>query len=145
MSEYDTVFSLPSVDEDPDTELGVLLMGLGAERLLAGLGVAGPDSDPATTTLVVDQLRHGARHDITLEAALAAGGERWRAARPRLAAAAPANEVRSAALRKLWAAAARTVTEAGAAHDRAEHVYLTACWLRRDEIDDEVDAAVRQS
>jgi hypothetical protein len=145
MSEYDTVFALPSVDEDPDTELGVLLMGLGAERLLAGLGVAGPDHDPATTMLVVDQLRHRARHDISAEAALAAGAERWRAARPLLAAAAPADEFRSAALRKLWATAARTVTGAGVAHDRAGHVYLTACWLRRDEIDGAADSAARQS
>ena len=144
MSEYDTVFSLPSVDEDPDTELGVLLMGLGAERLLAGLGVAGPASDPATTMRVVDQLRHRARHDMSLEAALAVGGERWWAARPRLAAAAPANEVRSAALRKLWAAAMRTVTDAGVAPGRAELVYLTACWLRRDEIDESIGTAVRQ-
>lgn len=144
MSEYDTVFSLPSVDEDPDTELGVLLMGLGAERLLAGLGVAGPDSDPATTTLVVDQLRHRARHDMSLQAALDVGGERWRAARLRLAAAAPANEVRSAALRKLWAAAMRTATDAGVASGRAELVYLTACWLRRDEIDESIGIAVRQ-
>ncbi|MBB4909334.1 DUF6187 family protein [Actinophytocola algeriensis] len=136
MSEYDTVFSLPSVDEDPDTELGVLLMGLGPERLLAALGVAGPARDPATALLVVDQLRHDARPDLTFEAALAAGAGRWRAVRPRLAAAAPANEVRSAALRKLWAAATHTVTEAGVAIDRAGLVYLSACWLRRDEIDD---------
>lgn len=145
MSEYDTVFSLPSVDEDPDTELGVLLMGLGARRLLAGLGVAGPASDPATTMLVVDQLSHRARHDMSLEAALAAGGERWRVARPRLTAVAPGNEVRSAALRKLWAAAVRTVTTADVARDRAELVYLAACWLRRDELDAETDALAQQS
>jgi len=141
MSEYDTVFSLPSVDEDPDTELGVLLMGLGPERLLAGLGVAGPDSDPAATMLVVDQLRHGVRQDITLDAALSAGGERWRSARPRLTAAAPANGFRSAALRRLWTDSVDTVTAAGVAADRAELVFLAACWLRRDEI----DKAVRQS
>lgn len=136
MSEYDTVFSLPSVDEDPDTELGVLLMGLGAERLLAGLGVVAPGDDPATATLLVDQLRHDARPDLTLATALTAGGERWLAARPGLVAAAPVAESRSAALRRLWSAAMDTVCAAGVTHDRAERVYLTACWLRRDEIDE---------
>ncbi|MGB3442443.1 MAG: DUF6187 family protein [Actinophytocola sp.] len=136
MSEYDTVFSLPSVDEHPDTELGVLLMGLGPERLLAALAVAPSfGDDPATTMLYVDQLRHDARPDRTLAAALADGARRWRAARAPLAAAAPANETRSAALRKLWSTAVDTVTAAGVAAGRAERLYLAACWLRRDEID----------
>jgi len=139
MSEYDTVFSLPNVDEDPDTELGVLLMGLGPERLLAGLGVAATGTieaaDPATTTLLVDQLRHDARPDRTFADAVAAGGDRWHAARPRLTAAAPAGGTRSAALRRLWASAVDTVTAADVASGHAERVYLAACWLRREEID----------
>lgn len=139
MSEYDTVFSLPNVDEDPDTELGVLLMGLGPERLLAGLGVAasGLDGagDPATATLLVDQLRHDARPGRTFADALAAGGDRWHAARPLLTAAAPEDGTRTAALRRLWATAVDTVTAADAAQGHAERVYLAACWLRKDEID----------
>lgn len=134
MSEYDTVFTLPSVDEEPGTELGVLLMGLGPERLLAGLGVAA-DDDPVAATLVVDQLRHGARRDLTFAAAADAGGQRWRSARPRLAASAPVGAYRSAALRRQWAAAEAVVTAAGVAAGVAERVYLTACWLRREEID----------
>lgn len=136
MSEYDTVFSLPNVDEHPDTELGVLLMGMGPERLLAGLGVAASgEDDPATATLLVDQLRHDARPDRTFAAAVAAGADRWHAARPRLTAAAPAGGIRSAALRRLWGAAVDTVTAADVAPGHAERVYLAACWLREDEID----------
>ncbi|OLF10317.1 DUF6187 family protein, partial [Actinophytocola xanthii] len=86
---YDTAFSLPSVDDDPDTELGVLLMGLESPRLLAGLGVAvlGEAGDPVSATLLVDQLRHGTRDHPTLASAVAAGAGRWRAVRPALAAA----------------------------------------------------------
>jgi len=133
--EYDTVFALPSVDEDPDTELGVLLMGLGPERLLAGLGVAasGEAADPAAATLVVDQLRHGVRPDLA--EALAAGAARWRSARPRLEAADPGTGIQSAALRRLWAAALDAVGTADLSPGRAERVYLAACWLRRTEID----------
>jgi hypothetical protein len=142
--EYDTVFSLPSVDEDPDTELGVLLMGFGPERLLAGLGVAasgsdGPDDDPAATTLLVDQLRHGARLDLTMAAAFTAGATRWRAARPYLEAADPDPGIRSAALRRLWASALAAVGNAALTLGHAERVYLAACWLRRAEIDRAVE------
>lgn len=141
MSEpYDTIFSLPSVDDDPGTEIGVLLMGLGPERLLAGLGVAREAGDPATATLLVDQLRHGARPGRTFEDAVAAGAAVWRTARPALAAADPGGTP-SAALRQLWAGAAAAV--GSAAHvlpelrtlGAAERVYLAACWLRRTEID----------
>jgi hypothetical protein len=136
MPEYDTVFSLPNVDEDPDTELGVLLMGMGPERLLAGLGVAATGTeDPATATLLVDQLRHDARPDRAFADAVAAGGGRWQAARPRLTAAAPQDGTRSAALRRLWATAVDTVAAADVAPGHAERVYLAACWVRKDEID----------
>jgi Family of unknown function (DUF6187) len=138
--EYDTVFSLPSVDEDPDTELGVLLMGFAPERLLAGLGVAAAgDDDPAAATLLVDQLRHGARLDLTMAAAFTAGATRWRGARPYLEAADPDPGLRSAALRRLWAAALTAVGNAGLTLGHAERVYLAACWLRRAEIDRAVE------
>jgi hypothetical protein len=143
MSErYDTVFSLPSVDDDPDTEVGVLLMGLGPERLLAGLGVASEDPtlSPATVTMVVDQLRHGVRPDLTLEAAMTTGVLRWRAARQGLFAADLGPEWRSAALRQLWDAAARALDSGASVVPQlrtaggAERVYLIACWLRPEEI-----------
>jgi hypothetical protein len=133
MSEpYDTVFALPSVDDDPDTELGVMLQGLGAERLLAGLGVAEDNDDPTTVTLIVDQLRHGARPGTTWADAVAAGLARWRVVEPSLAAA-PGAVVRSAALRRVWASAAAVVATVPTVN-AAERVYLTACWLRRTEI-----------
>lgn len=135
MSEYDTIFAFPSVDDDPDTELGVLLMGLGPERLLAGLGVAGPDDEPVTVTLLVDQLRHGVPDDRAMAAAVAEGAARWRRLRPALRAAEPGPGVRSAALRRLWCDAVDVVTGSVRPSGRGELVYLAACWLRRDEID----------
>jgi hypothetical protein len=138
---YDTVFSLPSVDDDPGTEIGVLFMGLGPERLLAGLGVASErELDPATTTMYVDQLRHGARPEETIHDALAAGAARWRVAVRGFASAGLDQGPPSAALRQQWdraaeaiAAAAREVPELRTT-GAAERVYLVACWLRRDEI-----------
>ena len=128
VEQYDTIFSLPSVDDDPDTEIGVLLMGFGPERLLAGLGVAcrEPDADPATVTMVVDQLRHGVRTDLTFEDAVAAGVARWRTVRVE-----PVPGTRTAALRRLWESAASAVA---APVGSAERVYLTACSLRPEEI-----------
>lgn len=143
MSEpYDTEFSLPGVDDDPDTEIGVLLMGFAPERLLAGLGVASrdPTLEPAAATLVVDQLRHGIRPDFTFDGAVAAGVQRWRVACEGFAVANLHPGPRSAALRRLWQSAADTIAAyanrapqlrtAGA----AERVYLTACLLRLAEI-----------
>jgi len=143
MSEpYDTTFSLPSIDDDPDTEVGVLLMGLGPERLLAGLGVASrdPTADPATATLLVDQLRHGVRPDLTFESAVAVGAERWRVACDGFVAANLSLGLRSAALRRLWESAAGAIAAHADAVPQlrtagaAEWVYLTACWLRLAEI-----------
>lgn len=139
---YDTVFSLPAVDDDPDTEIGVLLMGFGPERLLAGLGVAsgGLAADPASATMYVDQLRHDARDDHTFAAALAAGADRWRAARTGFAEVLAGPGEWSAALRQQWAAAttafaaARDLAPALRTGNDAERVYLVACWLRREEI-----------
>jgi hypothetical protein len=138
---YDTNFSLPAVDDDPATEIGVLLMGFGPERLLAGLGVAsrGLAADPATVTTYVDQLRHGARDDLTLADALAAGARRWRAAAPALDAVRAGPGERSAALRQLWGAAVTGLAADDVVHELrmsgdAERVYLVACWLRREEI-----------
>ncbi len=136
------MFSLPSVDDDPETEIGVLLMGLGPERLLAGLGVASldPTTDPATATLLVDQLRHEARPDRTFEDAVAAGARRWRVACDGFVAANVDLGLRSAALRRLWASAEAAIGACAAETPQlrtagaAERVYLVACWLRQAEI-----------
>jgi hypothetical protein len=132
--EYDTVFSFPDIDEEPETERGVLLMGFGPERLLAGLGAASGE-DPVVTTLVVDRLRHDALPGQTFEAAVADGVARWRAARPRLTAATPGAVFPTAALRKRWTGTMAVVIAAGVASGAAQRVYLAACWLRRAEID----------
>jgi Family of unknown function (DUF6187) len=140
MSEYDTLFSLPAVDDDPDTEIGVLLMGLSAERLLAGLGVAclDPALEPATVTLLVDQLRHDVRTDLTFADAVAEGAWRWHRAREGLAEANLEPGPRSADLRRMWKRATGTITVAVDPRLRtasgAERVYLVACWLRCVEI-----------
>ncbi|GAB3463449.1 DUF6187 family protein [Actinophytocola sediminis] len=143
MSEpYDTVFSLPSVDDDPDTEIGVLLMGFGKERLLAGLGVAsrGLLDDPATVTMYVDQLRHGATDDLTFDDALVLGATRWRTAMAGLAAAGLDHAPHSAALREQWGQARTEITSAARVAGQlrtsgaAEQVYLVACWSRCEEI-----------
>jgi Family of unknown function (DUF6187) len=143
MSEpYDTMFSLPSVDDDPDTEIGVLLMGLNPDRLLAGLGVAcqDPAAAPAAVTLLVDQLRHGVRQDLTFEGAVAAGTARWLLAAEGFAAAEPRSGPASAALRRLWESAAAALADGADVAPQlrttgaAERVYLTACSLRTEEI-----------
>jgi hypothetical protein len=132
---YDARFCLPAVDEDPATETGVILLGLETDRLLAGLGAAGPgDDDPAVVTLVVDQLRHGARPGLS--EALSEGARRWRAARPALAAADPDGPAQLAALRPMWTYAARVVDAAQLGTlGAAARAYLAACWLRRTEVD----------
>ncbi|TDV41082.1 DUF6187 family protein [Actinophytocola oryzae] len=139
--QYDTIFGLPSVDDEPDTEVGVLLMGLGPERLLAGLGVAcrDPVADPAAVTLVVDQLRHGARQAGEYERVIADGVTRWRAASAGIARAGLHPGPRSAALRRLWTNAASALADADGVDGlrtagAGERVYLTACWLRPEEI-----------
>jgi hypothetical protein len=139
---HDTVFTLPAVDAAPDTEMGVLLMGFGPERLLAGLGVASsrPVGDPATATMYVDQLRHGARDELTVDDAVAAGARRWRVARAGFAAVRVGPAEHSGSLRRKWAAAAAGLAAAAEAGPElrtscdAERVYLVACWLRREEI-----------
>lgn len=139
---YDTVFALPAVDDDPETEIGVLLMGFEPERLLAGLGVASRRlaDDPATVTTYVDQLRHGARDDLSLDDAIVAGARRWQAAGAGLAAGWARPGTQSAALRQLWGTAATELAAAGdtapglRTSNDAERVYLVACWQRREEI-----------
>lgn len=77
----DLRFALASIDDPDGTEVGVILLGLDAERLLAGVGSARlADDDTALVTQAVDQARHevaGPRYaDL-----IAAGRARWRAVR----------------------------------------------------------------
>jgi hypothetical protein len=125
----DTRFSLPAIDDPPSTETGVILMGLEATQLLAGLGMAALADDPAEVALLVEQ----ARHDGTAGDLAELGLRRWRAERDALGAPRPPSE---ASLRKAWAQAYREVEarKPGAAGP-ATVAYLTACWLRAIEVD----------
>jgi hypothetical protein len=133
---FDTRFDFPGLDDPPSTEVGVILMGLGADRLLAGLGVAelaGADGDPTATTLLTDQVRHGGHAGISAQAAIAAGARRWVAARERLA---PAGGPFPVALRTAWAASLAAVGAAGLGDlGPASRSYLAACRLRHSEVD----------
>jgi hypothetical protein len=133
----DTQFSFPGLDDPASTEVGVILMGLGADRLLAGLGVAalaGVEHDPTATTLVTDQVRHGVHPTVSIESALAAGARRWVAARDRLAAR-PGGPT-PVALRVAWTASLAAVDAMAAGGlGPASRSYLAACWLRRSELD----------
>lgn len=137
---YDTRFTLPSVDDPPDIEIGVILLGLDADRLLAGLGIAtADDDDAAAVTLRLDQSRHEVPGAPALATAIADGTARWHAAHDTLAAADP-GAIRSAALRQLWTAATDAVAGAArvdpaiAGFSPAQRAFLAACWLRRAEV-----------
>lgn len=137
MSDFDTLFSLPAVDDPPATEIGVVMLGFDTERLLAGLGFAALTDDPALVALTVDQLRHSAPHPFSLSGALSAGVARWSAARPSLAAADPGPATVSASLRQSWGQAERMLATALAEADAgpATRAYLVACWIRRHDVD----------
>jgi hypothetical protein len=131
----DTRFSLPACDDPPSTEIGVIAMGLPVEQLLAGLGIAALADDPASVTLLVDQVRHGGEVRLTMEDLVAAGSQRWRAAQPGLAAAGPQDH-RTASLRNAWAQAYGALDQCEVGEiGPATALYLTACWLRAQEID----------
>ncbi len=148
----DTRFSLPSVHDPASTEVGVILLGLDADRLLAGLGMAAASElagDPAVVALLVDEARHGLRPRewksgpepaFPLTSAALSGARRWRSLRAGLAAAGPATV--SAAPRQAWAQTYRALAAAAPAGEPATHSYLTACWLRRVEVDRRATALV---
>lgn len=131
----DTRFSLPSVDGSASAEVGVILMGLDARRLLAGLGLASLFDDPGQVTLAVDHARHDAPLQLSLDALVAAGTTRWLAARDALAAAGgPAPD--AASLRLAWEQTLRLLGNCDLDPAGPSTVaYLAACWLRRQEID----------
>jgi len=131
---FDTRFSLPAIDDPASVEVGVILMGLDAERLLAGLGVATLGDDPALVAMLVDQVRHGVPAELSLAGVVATGAGRWRSARPALACADP-GVAPSAAVRRAWTQVADLVHAAGLEPGPAGRAYLAACWLRRSEVD----------
>jgi hypothetical protein len=134
MHEHST-FALPAVDQPADTETGVILAGLDAERLLAGLGLASLADDPTLVTLLVDQVRHGGG-ELTIDGLLALGARRWRAVRPALAAVG-AGATQSGSVRQAWDRATRVVLAADiGAIGPASQAYLAASWLRHDRIDE---------
>jgi len=125
-------FLLPDVDAPASTETGVILLGLEADRLLAGLGLATLADDPTLVTTVVDQARHGAVRGLTMPALIDLGAQRWRRTRPAFDGFTPP----SVALRQLWAHAEQAVDKAGIGQlGPAGRAYLAACWLRRVELD----------
>jgi hypothetical protein len=135
---FDTRFTLPAVDDSAATETGIILLGLDADRLLAGLGLAALGDDPAQVALVVDYARHGAAVRIPYDDLIAAGARRWHTARPALAAAGTGLPA-SGSLRRVWTRTLDVLTGLAAADlgaaGPATRAYLTACWLRREDID----------
>ncbi|WP_436497742.1 DUF6187 family protein [Actinokineospora sp. HUAS TT18] len=129
----DTRFTLPALDAPPSTETGVMLLGLDPERLLACLAVVTLADDPGQVAMLVDHVRHGGAH-LTMPDLVAAGASRWRDIRPGLAAADPSPTV-SASVRQTWDRTHATIAAEFTDTGPACLVYLTACWLRRADID----------
>jgi Family of unknown function (DUF6187) len=121
-------FSLPAVDDPASTETGVIILGLEVRQLLAALGLAALAEDPTAVALLADQARHTGTAAIALGDLVALGVRRWRAEREALGSP-PGHR---ASLRQGWALAYRTVEPCRCA---AVAAYLTACWLRRAEVD----------
>jgi hypothetical protein len=136
----DSRFDMPGVDEPAAVEAGIVLQGLDAERLLAGLGLAALADDPALVTLAVDRIRHGAHGALTTDHLFALGARCWLDARDALTAVSGSAPL-TGSPRLAWAQAARVVRVAleGDAPNTGPNVacaaYLTACWIRRDELD----------
>ncbi|SFW72415.1 DUF6187 family protein [Amycolatopsis australiensis] len=127
----DNRFALPAVDEPGSTEAGIILLGLDVDRLLAGVGFARLADDPALVTQAVDQARHGV-FAIDLPGLVRLGRERWLGVRCRL----PASRTgEPGALRREWERARDRVADAVPEAGPASAGYLTACLLRRAEVD----------
>lgn len=142
---FDTQFALPACDDPPTTEIGVIVMGLPAEQLLAGLGLAAMVDDPAAVVLLMDRVRHAGAIEFTREQCVAAGLDRWRSARPELTAAGKPPQS-AASLRHVWADAHDLAGRCFiGALSPASIVYLAACWLRAPEVDAYADAVSETS
>ncbi|NBE53775.1 DUF6187 family protein [Streptomyces boluensis] len=132
---YDPRFALTAVDDPPLTETGVMLMGLDAERLLAGLGMAALADDPAQVALTVDRAKHGVELRLTFDALVEAGVVRWREARTALDALGGAGAP-PASLRKTWERTLAMLDDCDlGAVGPATAAHLAACWLRHQEVD----------
>lgn len=135
VSQEDTRFAMPSVDATASTEIGVILLGLDAERLLAGLGMATLADDPAAVALSVDHARHDTALRFTTNALVAAGCRQWAAAKPALTTATEGLHP-SASPRQAWPQAEHAINTVNPlTTGPAARAYLTACWLRQQEID----------
>ncbi|MEV5685106.1 DUF6187 family protein [Streptomyces sp. NPDC052164] len=133
--DYDSRFSLTAVDEPALTETGVMLMGLDAERLLAGLGLATLADDPAQVALAVDRVRHDVPAFPGFDALVDAGARHWRSIRTVIASAG-SRPPAPASLRRAWDEALRMLTYCDLGESGSATVaHLAACWLRQDEID----------
>jgi hypothetical protein len=136
MEAGDTRFALPAIDDPAATEIGVILLGLEADRLLAGLGLARLADDPALVTQVVDQARHCVP-DAGLPGLLEAGRQQWRTVRSSLGE--PPSTSTPGSLRREWTRAGARVAAAVPGAGAASLAYLTACVLRRTEVDQLAD------
>jgi hypothetical protein len=132
----DSRFVLPAVDDPASTEVGVILLGLDAARLLAGVGFARLADDPALVTQAVDQARHGVA-GFGFAGLIETGRARWRSVREALEG--PPGAASPASLRRAWAEAAERVAAAVPEAGPASIAYLTACSLRRAEVDQLAD------
>ncbi|MEU8774903.1 DUF6187 family protein [Streptomyces sp. NPDC048606] len=132
---YDPRFSFTPIDEPAFTEIGVMLMGLDADRLLAGLGMAALADDPAQVALAVDRVRHGVTAVLGFDALVEAGLHRWRSARGAIEAAG-AQGPAPVSLRRAWDQAMRLLAYCDLGDvGPATLAHLAACRLRQDEID----------
>ena len=133
MSEpFDSRFALPAVDDPGSTEAGIILLGLDADRLLAGLGAARLADDPALVTQVVDQARHGTA-GFGFGGLLESGVRHWLSLRDRLGD--PPSTSLPGSLRREWARRLDVVAAALPGAGAATIAYCTACALRRVEVD----------
>jgi hypothetical protein len=139
----DSAFAMPAVDQPAQTEVGVILAGLDAPRLLAGLGVASLADDATLVTLLVDQVRHsGGGGELTMQELHELGARQWRETGPVLMVAG-ASAPLSGSVRQSWERAMRVVSSAEiGAIGPSSQAYLAACWLRHEAIDELVSQIV---
>lgn len=134
-SAQDTRFSLPAVGAPASQEVGVILMGQEIETLLVGLGATSLAADPAAAFLLADQVRHAGVITLTLDHLVRVGADHWRMERELPG---PASDYLP--LRESWERTYRALREGQAgAGGPARLAYLTACWLRRSEVDHYTD------
>jgi hypothetical protein len=131
----DNRFALPDVDAPADVEVGIILLGLDPDRLLGGLGLARIADDPALVTQLVDQVRHGGS-SFDLAGLVALGRAHWRSVRSALGE--PAADT-PGSLRQEWVKTAARVAAVAPGAGHASIAYLTACVLRRADVDPRAD------